>query len=266
MNSAKHYETILLEADHACPALRTVTLNRPKALNAMNTQMFVDLRDVFRTLRDDPAVRAIVITGSTQAFSVGGDLKERNTMDNEAWRLQHELIEETFMSVKDFALPVIAAVEGHAHGGGFELALMADFIVAAKSARFSLPEIKLGIMPGGGGVQNLARAIGIREAKRYLLTGDPIDVEQAHRWGVVTQITPPGEALTQAADIARRIAQGAPMSARYVKLAATRGVEVDFHTGYMLDIASYNVLASSQDRVEGVAAFNERRAPQWKNR
>jgi enoyl-CoA hydratase/carnithine racemase len=121
-------------------------------------------------------------------------------------------------------------------------------------------------MPGGGGVQNLSRAIGMRDAKRYLLTGDPMSAVDAHRYGVVTELTAPGNARAVALGIARRICVGAPLSLRYLKLAASRGPEVDFHTGYALDIAAYNVLASSQDRLEGVSAFNEKRQPNWKNR
>jgi enoyl-CoA hydratase len=228
--------------------------------------MFIDLREVFRALRDDPDVRCVVLAGQPRAFSAGGDLKERNGMSNETWRRQHELIEECFLNVRDFPAVVIAAVEGYAHGGGFELAMMTDFMIAAENASFALPEARLGIMPGGGGVQNLARAIGTREAKRYLLTGDKIDVQRALQWGLVTDVTPPGGALERALELARRIAAGAPLATRAIKMAASRGAEVDFHTGYALDIAAYNVLAASEDRLEGVAAFNERRAPRWSNR
>ncbi|MFC4279138.1 enoyl-CoA hydratase/isomerase family protein [Achromobacter aloeverae] len=260
------YETILFEADPQCAELRIVTLNRPALMNAMNTRMFQELREVFRLLRDDPTVRAVVIAGGEKAFSAGGDLKERNAMSYDTWRQQHELIEETFLGVRDFPWPVIAAVEGHAHGGGFELAMMTDFIIASETARFSLPETRLGIMPGGGGVQNIVRALGVPRGKRYLLTGDRINAEEALQWGLVTEVTAAGQARETALALARRIARGAPMSVRYIKVAASRGAEVDFHTGYALDIAAYNVLASSADRVEGVAAFNEQRPPRWSNR
>ncbi|MGP1615707.1 MAG: enoyl-CoA hydratase/isomerase family protein, partial [Pollutimonas bauzanensis] len=152
----------------------------------------------------------------------------------------------------------------HAHGGGLELALMCDFIVAAESAQFSLAEVRRGIMPGGGGIQNLVRAAGMRRAKQYLFTGDRFDAAQAHEWGV-NEITAAGQAVEGALAIARRILQAAPMSVRYVKLAASRGGEVDFHTGYAMDIAAYNVLVSSTDRLEGVQAFNEKRPPRWSN-
>jgi enoyl-CoA hydratase/carnithine racemase len=208
----------------------------------------------------------LVLTGAgTRAFSVGGDLKERNGMSDETWRAQHQLIEEAFLAVKDFPVPVVAAVEGHAHGGGLELALMCDFIIASEASVFSLPEAKRGILPGGGGVQNLVRAAGMRRAKQLLYTGASFTAQQALQWGMVNELTEPGQALEQALQIARQIVQAAPMSVRYVKLAASRGGEVDFHTGYMLDLAAYNVLVSSQDRLEGVQAFNERRPPRWRN-
>jgi enoyl-CoA hydratase/carnithine racemase len=235
-------------------------------MNAMNTALFTELRAAVRELSANAAVRVLVLTGAgTRAFSVGGDLKERNGMSDETWRAQHQLIEEAFLAVKDFPVPVVAAVEGHAHGGGLELALMCDFIIASETSVFSLPEVKRGILPGGGGVQNLVRAAGMRRAKQLLYTGASFTAQQALQWGMVNELTEPGRALEQALQIARQIVQAAPMSVRYAKLAASRGGEVDFHTGYMLDLAAYNVLVSSQDRLEGVQAFNERRAPRWRN-
>jgi len=262
------YQTIGLEpvAD-AAAGLWLLTLNRPEAMNAMNTQMFIDLRAAMRELAVRSDARALVITGAGErAFSVGGDLKERNGMSDETWRAQHQLIEEAFLAVKDFALPVIAAVEGHAHGGGLELALMCDFIIASRSAQFSLPEVKRGILPGGGGVQNLVRAAGMRRAKQLLFTGGSFKAEQALAWGMVNETVEAGSSVARAIEIAHEIVAAAPMSVRYVKLAAARGGEVDFHTGSMLDLAAYNVLVSSQDRLEGVQAFNERRPPKWLNR
>lgn len=260
------YETLLIEEVADGPGIAVLRLNRPEVMNAMNTQMFLDMRNAFRDLRARESLRCVVLAGSgLKAFSAGGDLKERNGMSDDTWRRQHDLIEEAFLAVKDFPLPVIAAVEGHAHGGGLELALMCDFIIASETARFSLAEVKRGIMPGGGGIQNLVRAAGMRIAKQYLFTGDRFDARQAHDWGVVNEVAPAGGAVEAALAIARRILLAAPMSIRYVKLAATRGGEVDFHTGYAMDIAAYNVLVSSSDRLEGVAAFNEKRPANWTN-
>lgn len=261
------YETLLLEHLEDTDEIVVFRLNRPEALNAMNTQMFHDMRAALHNLRQHPRLRCVVLTGQgTRSFSVGGDLKERNNMDDDTWRLQHDLIEEIFLAVKDFPVPIIAAIEGHAHGGGIELALMCDFIVTSETGQFSFAEVLRGIIPGGGGIQNLVRAAGMRRAKQCLFTGDRFNAHQAHSWGVVNEVVPPGEALEAALAIARRILQAAPRSVRYAKLAASRGGEVDFHTGYAMDIAAYNVLVSSLDRLEGVAAFNEKREPRWTGR
>jgi enoyl-CoA hydratase len=263
------YETLLLETRDAAGtgAIRVLRMNRPAVMNAMNTRMFLEMREALRALREDPLVRCVVLAASgTRAFSAGGDLKERNGMDGETWRRQHELIEEVFLGVHDFPLPIIAAVEGVAYGGGCEIALMCDFIVCGESARFALPEVTRGIMPGGGGIQNLTRAIGTRRAKQLLFTGAPFDAKRALALGVVNEVVPEGGAVDAAVAITEVILRSAPMSVKYLKLAASRGTEVDFHTGYALDIAAYNIVAASEDRREGVAAFNEKRPPNWRNR
>jgi len=264
------YETLLI---HTAPGtvpedgIRCLVLNRPEVMNAMNTQMFVDMRDALHELAFDDALRVLIVTGAGErAFCTGGDLKQRDGMTDLAWRKQHQLAEEVLLAVKDFPRPVVAAVEGHAHGGGCELALMCDWIVAARTAVFSLPEVRRGIMPGGGGIQNLVRAAGGRRAKQLLLTARRFSAEQASAWGMVTTVAEPAHALATAVAEAREVVLAAPMSAHYVKLAASRGGEVDFHSGYALDIAAYNVLVSSQDRLEGVKAFNEKRAPHWSGR
>jgi enoyl-CoA hydratase len=241
-----------------------LVLDRPSVMNAMNTQMFVELRAALHALAYDDSLRVLIVTGAgDRAFSAGGDLKQRDGMTDHQWRRQHQLAEEVLLAVKDFPAPVIAAVEGHAHGGGCELALMCDWIVASRSAQFSLPEVRRGIMPGGGGVQNLVRAAGHGRAKQLLLTARRFSAEEAALWGVVTTLAGPGEALAAALLEAREVALAAPLAAHYAKVAATRGGEVDFHTAYTLDIAAYNVLVSSQDRQEGVRAFNEKRPPRW---
>jgi len=263
------YETLRIEnapGTTDADGIRVLVINRPEVMNSMNTLMFEEMREAFHQLAFDNTVRVLIITGQgTRAFSAGGDLKERNGMSDETWRRQHQLIEGVFMTVKDFPVPVIAAVEGHAHGGGLELAMMTDFIVASRTATMSLAEVKRGILPGGGGVQNMVRVAGMPRAKQLLFTGDAFSGEQAAQWNIVNELTEPGEALAGATQIAQRIVKSAPMSVRYIKLSASRGGEVDFHTGYAMDIAAYNVLVSSNDRLEGVAAFNEKRPPRWTN-
>lgn len=264
------YETLLIhDAPGTAPedGIRCLLLNRPDVMNAMNTQMFVDLRNALHALAFDDGVRVLIVAGAGgRAFCAGGDLKQRDGMTDAAWRKQHQLVEEVLLAVKDFPRPVIAAVDGHAHGGGCELALMCDWIVAARTAVFSLPEVRRGIMPGGGGIQNLVRAVGGRRAKQLLLTARRFSAEQASAWGMVATLVEPGQALAAAVAEAREVVLAAPMATHYVKLAASRGGEVDFHSGYALDIAAYNVLVSSEDRLEGVQAFNEKRPPRWSGR
>ena len=261
------FETLLLgtaPGTEEAEGVQVLTLNRPATLNAMNTRMMEELRAALHALAYRDGLRVLVLTGAgPRAFCAGGDLKERQGMTDHAWRRQHQLAEEAVLAVKDFPQPVIAAVEGIAHGGGFDLALMCDFIIAARNADFALPEAKRGILPGGGGIQNLVRAAGMRRAKQLIFCGDRFSGETAAGWNIVNEAVEPGQALAAAVGIARRIAESAPMAIHYGKLAASRGGEVDFHTGYMLDLAAYNVLVSSSDRLEGVRAFNERRKPRW---
>jgi enoyl-CoA hydratase/carnithine racemase len=264
------YTTLRVEAapgTELADGIRTLALNRPEVMNAMNTQMFVDLRNAMHELAFDDGLRVLIITGAGErAFSAGGDLKQRDGMTDGQWRRQHQLAEEVLLAVKDFPQPVIAAVEGHAHGGGCELALMCDYIVASRAAVFSLPELRRGIMPGGGGIQNLVRAVGMRRAKKLLLTARRFSAKEAAEWGMVTDLAEPGTALAAAVADAREIVLAAPMATHYAKLAASRGGEIDFHSGYMLDVTAYNVLVSSADRLEGVKAFNEKRPPRWSGR
>jgi enoyl-CoA hydratase/carnithine racemase len=247
--------------------IAVVTLNRPDALNAMNTLMIQELLTLFREQTHNEALRCGVITGSgTRAFSTGGDLKERNGMSNDQWRRQHQLIEEMFKAMWDFPIPLIAAVEGFAFAGGCEIALGADFIVASATAQFALKEVTRGILPGGGGLQNLARSIGMRRAREMIYTGLAIDAETAYAWGLVNRVVPAGDALKSALQSAGQIVDSAPMAVRMAKLSTSRSQDCDSATAYALDIAAYNVLIGSEDRLEGIAAFNEKRNPQWKNR
>jgi enoyl-CoA hydratase/carnithine racemase len=260
-------ETVKLDWDYGTPGLAIVTLSRPGVLNAMNTQMIQELLNLFREQAYNDQLRCMVITGSgDRAFSTGGDLKERNGMSNEQWRYQHHLIEDTFESLWNSPAPAIAAVEGFAYAGGCELALGTDFIVASETAEFALKEITRGIMPGGGGIQRLARSIGVQRARELIYTGRAIKADRAYEWGLVNRVVPAGEALNVALEIANEIVGSAPLAVRAAKVALNRGTDCDSRTAYALDIASYNALIGSEDRLEGVAAFNEKRKPIWKNR
>jgi enoyl-CoA hydratase len=260
-------ETLSLDWHRGDSSIGVVTLNRPGALNAMNTLMIQELLHLFREQAYNEALRCLVLTGAgSRAFSTGGDLKERNGMSNDQWRYQHQLIEDTFKALWDFPIPIIAAVEGFAYAGGCELALGADFIVASATAEFALKEVTRGILPGGGGLQNLARSIGMRRAREMIYTGRVIDAETAYAWGLVNRVVAAGDSLKSALESAGQIAESAPMSVKMAKLSTARGQDCDSATAYALDIAAYNVLIGSEDRLEGIAAFNEKRKPQWKNR
>ena len=255
------YDTLLISS----PASHVVqiTLNRPDFANAFNTQMALDLVDVFESLSMDPSeTRAIILTGSgTRAFCAGGDLKERNGMSNAAWSKQHLIYERMARAVINCPIPVIGAINGAAYGGGCELAAAVDFAYVAHGARLAQTEVKIGIIPGAGGTQTLARAIGERRAKELILTGEVFTAEQALDWGLANAIYPIEELLPAALKTATAIATNAPIAVRQAKLAIGRGGGLGLADGLAMEIEAYNRTIPTEDRREGVAAFNERRAP-----
>jgi enoyl-CoA hydratase/carnithine racemase len=260
------HSTLTVERDEE--HVLVVTLNRVEVLNAINTQMGRELGDLWIRLTVEPTLaRCVVLTGAGErAFCVGGDLKERDGMSDEAWRAQHEIFERGFLALLNCPLPVIAAVNGHAFGGGLETALACDFIYASRDARLGLTEVGLGIMPGGGGTQTLPRAAGERRAKELILTAQPFSAEQAFGWGIVNRLCEPGETLADALDTARLIAANAPVSTRQAKKSIHYGLQLDLDTAYRFEIEAYNRLIDTEDRIEGVKAFNEKRRPRFEGR
>lgn len=245
----------------------TVVMNRPELLNAMNTQMGVDLGACFAALAEDPQARAVVLTGTgPRAFCVGGDLKERLGMTDEQWRAQHAIFERTSWGVLHCPVPVIAAVEGFAMGGGCELALAADFIVASETAVFALTETTLGIFPGIGGPLFMPRVVGRALAKELIFTGRRMPGAEAKAAGLVNHLVPAGEARKKAEEIAAAIAKNGPLAVRQVKKVINRGMETDLETAFILALEAYNICVQSEDRVEGVRAFNEKRPPRYTGR
>ena len=199
-----------------------------------------DLRDIFVPLKFTPGTtRAVVITGAGDlAFCAGGDLKERNGMSDETWASHHAIFEEAFYAVMECPIPVIAAVRGAAFGDDCELTLACDLIYAEVGALFALTEVSLGIMPGGGGTQNLARAVGERRAKELILSARPFCAEDALRWGRVNELCPP-ETLMQRIETAERILSNAPVSVAQAKAAIHYGLQTDLHTGVMIQVQAY---------------------------
>jgi enoyl-CoA hydratase/carnithine racemase len=260
------YETLDLE--HVSEHILLVTLNRPEVANAHNTQMGLDLRDLWTGLYVDPeSYRCVVVTGAGErAFSAGGDLKERDGMSDEQWHRQHHIFEHAVMSMTDCPVPVIAAVNGAAYGGGCEFAMAADFIYAARRARFALTEVTLGIMPGAMGTVHMPRAVGTRRAKEIILTGTPFSAEEALAWGLVNRVCDDGTLLDETLETAERIARNAPISTRQAKKSISVALEVDLKSGYAFEIEAYNRMVGTEDRLEGIRAFNEKRRPNFKGR
>jgi enoyl-CoA hydratase len=245
----------------------TVTMNRPEARNAMNTRMMQELRDCFAGFYVDPGVAAcLILTGEGAGFCSGADLKERKGMTDETWRRQHAVVEQLMRALMDCPIPVIAAVNGAAYAGGMELALGCDFVYAAQSARFALTEVTLGIMPGAGGTQNLPRAMGTRRAMEVILTGAPFTAEQGEAWGLINKVTAPDKLMEEALATARRIAANAPISVRQAKQAVLRGSQMSIWDGLAFEIEAYNRMVPTEDRREGVLAYNEKRKPNFRGR
>lgn len=248
--------------------LLLVTLNRPDVLNALNTQMGADLHDLFLRITAEPgAFRCIVLTGAgDRAFCAGGDLKERDGMTQAQWQAQHELFERAFVAIMECPVPIIGALNGHAYGGGLEMALCCDFLYASRMAKFALPEVKLGIMPGGCGTQNLARAVGGRRAREVVLTGRAFSAEDGVAWGAFNQACDAGKVLEEALATAATIAGNAPLSVRQARKSIHYGQQMDLLTAYRFEIEAYNRLVDTDDRREGVKAFNEKRKPVFTGR
>ncbi len=256
------YQTIAVEQRER--HILVVTLNRPVVLNALNSQMGRELYEVWTRLTAEPGeTRCVVLTGAGEkAFCAGADLKERDGMSQADWQGQHELFERGFVALMELPVPAIAALSGHAFGGGLEMALCCDFIYASAGARFALPEVRLGIMPGGGGTQNLARAVGERRAKELVLSARQFTAEEGVAWGAFNRVGTLADALATA-DL---IAANAPLAVRQAKKSIHYGLQTDLLTGYRFEIEAYNRLVDTDDRREGVRAFNEKRKPVFRGK
>ncbi len=236
--------------EHRPGDLTLITLNRPDALNALDTELLVELRGAFTGLD----AKAVVLTGAGRAFCTGADLKARATMELGEWRSHHELVRETLAAVRECPVPTVAAVEGFALAGGFELAIVCDLIVAAEDARFGLPETTRGIMPGAGGTKLLSQIVGIARAKDLILTGRAIDAPTAAAWGLVARLTPSGGASSTALALAAEIAGNAPLAVRAAKRSLDGADELD----------AYWSCVPSDDQHEGLQAFIEKREPRFR--
>ncbi len=259
------YENLLVERDG--PAL-IVTLNRPKVLNALSHAVLTEIDRAVDEAAGDDSVRAVIITGSgDRAFAAGADIAELQALDSalagqrhshDAHRLLHKMI--------DLPKPIIMAVNGYALGGGCELAMAGDLILAADSARFGQPEINLGIIPGFGGTFRLPRLVGRLKAMEMVLLGEMIDAQEAHRIGLINEVVPAAGLMERAREWAGKIASKSPATVALVKRAVNEGLEVDAHSAAGLEAVYFGTAVGTEDRREGTAAFLEKRQPNFSGR
>lgn len=256
------YETILVEIeDH----IGLITLNRPKALNALNSQLLSELGDALTSMQKDKNVRCIILTGSEKAFAAGADIKEMSEKS-----FVDMFTQDYFGAESDAILrvrkPIIAAVSGFALGGGCELAMMCDFIIASDTAKFGQPEINLGVVAGIGGTQRLTRFVGKSKSMEMHLTGRMMEADEAERSGLVSRIVPTKDLLSEARKAAGKIAEKSSISTMLVKEAVNRAYETTLQEGLLYERRVFHSLFSTHDQSEGMNAFVEKREPQFRDK
>ncbi|MFP5346474.1 MAG: enoyl-CoA hydratase-related protein [Actinomycetes bacterium] len=241
-----------------------LVLDRPQAMNAVSTQVAAELADHTARLAADRTVRVVVVTSTSErAFCVGADLKERNSLSDEGLRQHREVSRGAYGGVLHLPVPTIAAVNGFALGGGCEIALSCDLVVAERQAVLGLPEVSVGVIPGGGGTQLLTRRLGWSRAADLIFTARRVDADEAYRLGLVDRVVEQGRARESALELAATIASNSPVGVRNAKRAMRRGMDVDLAAGLDIEDGAWRATAFSQDRAEGVRAFVEKRRPEW---
>ncbi len=255
----------LLEEDRA-DGVRVLTLNRPDRLNAWNAQMRAEMRDAIERAASDRDLRVLVLTGAGRGFSAGedvGDMGELADIGTRGFRALARGIHDVFDTVEAMEVPVIAAIDGVAAGGGFELALSCDFRVLAEGSRLVMPEGRVGLIPGSGGCSRMVRYVGLGRAKELVMLGGSLDTEAAKAAGLATRVVPKGEALEAAVALAGELAKHAPLALGMAKLVLNTCTDVDSETGRRLERLGQSVLKTTSDHKEGASAFLEKRTPQW---
>jgi enoyl-CoA hydratase/carnithine racemase len=258
-----NFETLATSRDQE--VLRVV-MNRPQVANAMNTVMGGELRDLFRNIKNDTEnLRCVVLTGAGErAFCAGADLKERNGMTDAQWSRQHAVFESAAVAIMDCPLPLIGAVNGAAFGGGMELVLACDFAWGSSAARFALTETTLGIIPGLGSTQYLPRAVGTRRAKEIIFSGLPFGADEALEWGLLNRLCRPENLVDDVMTMAHQIAANAPIAINEAKQSLNHALQANLKEDYEFELERYRRTIPTRDRLEGIAAFNEKRKPVFK--
>jgi enoyl-CoA hydratase len=248
-------------------AIARVTVNRPKVLNALNTPTWKDLRTAFEDARDDAAVRGVILTGAgDKAFIAGADISELAHVAAFEAEQSSRFGQEVLDLVENLGKPVVAAINGFALGGGCETAMACTIRIAVDVAKFGQPEVKLGLVPGGGGTQRMPRLIGKGRALQLILSGEMISAQEAYRIGLVNEIVPAADLITRAEAILKTIASNAPIAVRFALEAANKGTETSQSEGLLLEASYFGLCAATEDKKEGTAAFLEKRAPQFRGR
>lgn len=241
-----------------------LTLKRKEAANALSQAMLEEITDQLNEWKFDREVRAIIVTGEgDKVFCAGADLKERRGMSEMQVRHAVNKIKTTIKYLEEMPVPVIAAINGSAFGGGLELALACDLRIAAENAQFGLTETSLGIIPGAGGTQRLPRAIGVQRAKEMIYTARRIPADTAYSWGLLLKVVPPNLLLSEARDLALEITKNGPVAVKQAKFAINYGSVTDLETGLVIEEKAYEVTIPTEDRLEGLNAFKEKRKPNY---
>ncbi|MDG2521477.1 enoyl-CoA hydratase [Caulobacter segnis] len=256
------YETLIVETADGVTLIR---LNRPEALNALNTALLADLARALAAAETDETVGCVVLTGSAKAFAAGADIKEM-AGQSYADMFKADFFTAGANAIERFRKPIIAAVSGYALGGGCELAMMCDFIIAADSAKFGQPEINLGVAPGIGGTQRLTRLVGKSKAMDMILTGRMMDAEEAERAGLVSRVVPADSLIDEVMGVARKIAGQSPLAVMMNKELVEAALETTLTQGVKLERRLFHSLFAFEDQKEGMGAFVEKRKPQFKGR
>ncbi|HUL43516.1 MAG TPA: enoyl-CoA hydratase-related protein [Bacteroidota bacterium] len=241
-----------------------IQFNRPEVLNALNMKLMEELVETLESFDHDDEVRAIVLTGNEKAFAAGADIKEMADASSVEMLIRDQFAR--WDRIRKIKKPIIAAVSGFALGGGCELAMTCDLIVAAETAKFGQPEITIGVMPGAGGTQRLTRAVGKYKAMEMILTGKMITADEALRWGLVTMVVPVEACLTEAKVLAAEIASKPPVAVRLAKEAVLKSFDTTIEGGLEFERKNFYLLFSSEDQKEGMRAFVEKRKPTWKGK
>lgn len=246
--------------------LAFVTINREEQLNCFDYETLVELENIVEDIKLNKEIRVVIFTGAGEkAFSAGADLKERRTLTEKEVRRNVNKIRDVFTMIEELPQPTIAAINGYALGGGFELALVCDFRYAINTAQIGLTEVSWGIIPGAGGTQRLSRLIGTSKAKELILTARKIDAQQAFELGIINKVVEQADELSiSSLSLAEEIMKNAPLAVTQAKYAINYGSSVDMHTGLAIESKAYEVIIPSKDRIEALEAFREKRPPNFK--